>query len=188
MHIEGGSGVPRELRVATEPATITVGVAAPTTPEIRSAAISLGPDNGVFAAAAEAPALIGLGPPAAATAKYEWDRIYDSGAAASARSPNDVERTEAQTPSRRVRAQRKAMKKAPENAIVKDSGRFYFEIETTDIIVFFSGLIALIFTIAMVIGKLPVNEGTLGVVGFSGLQSTLFGVKSTRKKIRGRKT
>ena len=188
MHLEGGSGVPREPRVATEPAAITVGVASPTTPEVGSAAKSLGPDNGVVTAVAEAQAIIDPGPPAAATAEYEWDRIYDLGGAVSARSPNDLERTEAQTPSRRVRAQRKATKKAPENAIVKDSGRFAFEIETADIIVFFSGLIALIFTIAMVIGKLPVNEGTLGVVGFSGLQSTLFGIKSTRKKIRVRKT
>jgi hypothetical protein len=51
-----------------------------------------------------------------------------------------------------------------------------------DIIAVFAGVVAIMFAGAMIIGYLPVNAGTLAVVGFTGLPSAIFGVKQYRAK------
>jgi hypothetical protein len=42
-------------------------------------------------------------------------------------------------------------------------------IDTEDIIVFFAGLIALSFSVSMIVGWVPINGWTIGVIGLSGV-------------------
>mgnify|MGYP001614875356 CR=1 FL=1 len=51
-----------------------------------------------------------------------------------------------------------------------------------DIIAVFAGLVAVVFAIAMVAGKLPVNKYTIGVLGFSGTGAVIAQVIKARQR------
>lgn len=62
----------------------------------------------------------------------------------------------------------------------------HLRFDTEDIIALFAGIIALIFAFGMVFGKLPINELTIGVVGFSGVGAVIAEIIKARKRRKNR--
>jgi hypothetical protein len=60
--------------------------------------------------------------------------------------------------------------------------RTRFSFGTQDIIAAFSGVIALIFALGMLIGKIPVNDLTIGVLTFSGVGAVIAKITSKGSK------
>lgn len=61
--------------------------------------------------------------------------------------------------------------------------------DATDIIAFSAAIVAILFTIGMLVGKFPVNDLTISVVGFSGVSAAIARIiKSKRKANSTKKT
>lgn len=56
-----------------------------------------------------------------------------------------------------------------------------------DIIALAAAIVAILFSIGMIVGKLPVNGLTIGVVGFSGAGAVIAKIIKTRRKTAGAK-
>lgn len=55
-------------------------------------------------------------------------------------------------------------------------------IDVEDIIAIFAGIIAVIFALGMVVGKIPINELTIGVLSLSGAGAVIVKIIGARKK------
>lgn len=66
---------------------------------------------------------------------------------------------------------------------VKTTRRLGFD--TEDIIAFFAGIVAIIFALGIVFGKVPINSLTIGVLGFAGVGAVIAEIIKARKRKKG---
>lgn len=59
-----------------------------------------------------------------------------------------------------------------------------FKLATEDIIAIFAGLIALVFALGMVFGKIPIDKLTIGVLSFSGIGAVIAEIIKAKRKRR----
>lgn len=76
----------------------------------------------------------------------------------------------------------KKTKKKDSNELETIHSEKRFEIDTEDIIAIFAGFIAIIFTLGMYFGRMPINEYTIGVVGFAGAGGAIAKIIQARSK------
>jgi hypothetical protein len=125
-------------------------------------------------------------PVAAARFEYEWSP--DCGAESARRPATDANVAQSfEKQRRRGKVHPADLGKALENRSVSGKGKIVIQIDPADWIAACSGLIAIMFAVGMNVGHTPITEGTLGVVGFSGLQTAIFGTQSAWKRWKKRK-
>lgn len=67
--------------------------------------------------------------------------------------------------------------------------RTRFSLDTEDVIAIFAGIVVLIFAVGMLVDLVPINELTIGVLGFSGVGGVIAEIiKASRRRSETKRT
>jgi hypothetical protein len=66
--------------------------------------------------------------------------------------------------------------------VVEQEKKSSYQVDAVDVLAWASSAVAIAFAIAMIVGKVQITAGTIGIVTFAALPTAIFGTRAARRR------